>query len=162
MLYDIRHTIYERRGEFGLTLVEMLIVVAIIALLTSMVIALAGRIDNQAKERGLETTFGLLASALQEYYEYTGGFPEEVGTVPVERSEVLYRALNSIPSSRKILEEMSSLLVEDKGGTLGVLEIYDPWGTVLDYTYVLGDNFPVITSAGPDRIPGTADDITSR
>jgi len=42
------------------------------------------------------------------------------------------------------------------------LEIYDPWGMVLDYRYVPGDNFPELVSAGPDKIFGTADDINNR
>jgi len=63
--------------------------------------------------------------------------------------------------------------------TIGVkmyplLRIIDPWGTTLHYDYynemelnpLLRNkgkrNFPLITSAGPDRIFGTGDDITSR
>jgi hypothetical protein len=43
-----------------------------------------------------------------------------------------------------------------------VPEIYDPWGTPLDYRYEAGENFPELISAGPDRKFGNADDITNR
>ncbi len=49
---------------------EMLIVVAIIALLATMVISLAARIDHQGKERLTESTFALLDAALGEFHDY--------------------------------------------------------------------------------------------
>jgi len=125
--------------KHGVTLVEILVVVAIIALLASMVIGISARIDNQSKERCLESTFALLECALQEYCEYTGKL------------------------SRKILEKIADSLLKNEFGTAETpLEIYDPWGMVLDYRYVRGDNFPELVSAGPDKIFGTADDINNR
>ena len=150
----------------GLTLVEMLTVVAIIALLATMVISIAARMDNQSKERSLKGVFALLESALQEYHEYTGRFPEQSGkdfTNAVAHSEYLCEQLHGIPDSRKVLDKISDSLIENKYGVAGTPpEIYDPWGTVLDYRYVTGDNFPELISAGPDKIFGNADDISSR
>ncbi len=54
----------------GVTLVEMLIVVAIIAILATMVIGIAARIDSQGKERLTESTFALLNAALGEFQDY--------------------------------------------------------------------------------------------
>jgi prepilin-type N-terminal cleavage/methylation domain-containing protein len=162
-----------RRYKYGLSLVEMLIVVGVIALLATMVIGIAGRIDNQSKEKGIESTFALLEGALEEYKEFVGHFPYE----PVDpnfnsatelaaiRSENLYRELYSKPGSRKILEKISGSLIKhdvDTGIVPPVPEIYDPWGTPLDYRYVPGDNFPELVSAGPDETFGTADDIKNR
>jgi prepilin-type N-terminal cleavage/methylation domain-containing protein len=59
----------------GLTLIEMLVVVAVILILAGIVISLTWRVDNQAKERALKNTFGLLKSALTEYYDFTDTFP---------------------------------------------------------------------------------------
>jgi len=150
----------------GVTLVEILVVVAIVALLTTMVIGIAARVDNQSKERGLECTFALLEGALQEYREYTGKFPEQpeknFTNVPVH-SEYLYKELHLIPESRKILGQISDSVLKNEYGTAETpAEIYDPWGTVLDYRYVPGDNFPEVISAGPDKIFGTADDVNNR
>ena len=154
------------KHKHGVTLIEILIVLAVMAILASMVIGIAARIDNQAKEQLTEGTFALLESALQEYHEYTGEFPEQTDpnfANAAAHSEILYGELNRIPGSRNILENIDASLIEDRAGTADMLEIYDPWGVVLDYSYVTGDNFPVITSAGPDTIfETTADNITSR
>ena len=54
----------------GFTIVEMIIVVAIIAILTTMVIGIAARIDSQGKERLMGETFELLDAALEEFADY--------------------------------------------------------------------------------------------
>ena len=152
--------------KHGVTLVEILVVVGIIAVLATMVIGIAGRIDNQSKERCLECTFTLLQCALQEYHEYTGKFPDQPEkdfTKVLVHSEYLYKELHLIPESRKILDKISDLVLKNEHGTAGTpAEIYDPWGTLLDYRYVAGDNFPELISAGPDKMFGTADDINNR
>jgi prepilin-type N-terminal cleavage/methylation domain-containing protein len=153
-----------RRYKHGLSLVEMLIVVGIIALLATMVIGIAGRIDNQSKEKGVESTFALLEGALEEYKEFQGVFPDPnpLDTSYLTHSAALYGQLHSIPSSRKILERISDSLIQSNPNAIGMLQINDPWGTTLDYRYVTGDNFPELVSAGPDKIFGNADDITNR
>ena len=152
--------------KHGFTLVEMLIVVAVIALLATMVINVATRIDDQSRKRCLECTCALLECALQEYCAYTSGFPEQPEkdfTNAVVHSEYLCQELRRIPDSRKVLDKISNSLMENKYGAASTPpEIYDPWGTALDYRYVSGDNFPELVSAGPDRIFGTADDISNR
>ena len=126
--------------KHGLSLVEMLIVVGIIALLATMVIGIASHIDTQAKEKGVKSTFAVLEGALEEYKEFQGDFPGHTSE------------LYSIPGSRKILEKIGD----------SQAAISDPWGMPLDYRYAPGDNFPELVSAGPDRKFGTADDITNR
>jgi type II secretory pathway pseudopilin PulG len=152
--------------NFGTTLIEMVIVVAVIAILVSMVVGITYRIDKRSKEKGLDNIFALLGSALQEYYDYTDKFPEqpEKNFINVAvHSELLFTELRSIPSSRKVLEKINDSFLKNKAGASGTSpEIYDPWGTPLDYRYVLGDNFPELISAGPDKIFGTADDMSSR
>jgi len=160
-----------RRYKHGLSLVEMLIVVGLIALLATMVVSVASRIDTQAKEKSIESTFALLEGALEEYKEFQGVFPEQSAkdfvNVPAH-SEYLYGELYSIPGSRKILEKISNTLIKNQYSPAGVSlvdtpqEIYDAWGTALDYRYVAGENYPELVSAGPDKIFGNTDDITNR
>lgn len=57
-------------NKTGLTLVEMLIVVAIIVILTTMVIGIAGRIDNQSKEQLTKSTIAILTAALRQFHDY--------------------------------------------------------------------------------------------
>ena len=152
--------------NYGLTLVEILVVVAIIAILATMVIGIAARISDQSKERSLEFTFTLLESALQEYNEFKGIFPQqpEKNSINAQiHSQFLYGELSLIPESQKILERITKSIIKNGYGTIDTPpEIYDPWETVIDYIYVPGDNFPELLSAGPDKIFGTADDISNK
>lgn len=211
----------------GFTLIEMLMVVALIAILVSMVVGIAKRIDDQGKERLCRNTIALIGNALEQFrdfgYEYKDAnyagltFPLDCSgmqTVIIEptlnnalgttvafnlvepshdpcnsSSEVLYYILNQVPDCRKTLDKINkSLLTNDSNDrppapltitvtsgvttTLPFTRIIDPWGTVLRYDYYQKDDlwypilntkrtFPVITSAGPDKQFGTADDISN-
>jgi hypothetical protein len=62
-----------------------------------------------------------------------------------------------------VLEKISHTLIKNKWDSVdSVPEIYDPWGTAIDYRYILGDNFPELISAGSDKKFGTSDDISSK
>jgi prepilin-type N-terminal cleavage/methylation domain-containing protein len=163
----------DSRHNRALTLIEMLVVLGIIVVLAGLVLTQTLRVDNQSKENAVENAFGMLKSALREYYEGTtpNGFP-----VQNERNNPanalihirgLMQALLSVPASRQVLEQMNPSLV--KTGTAGVPELRDPWGTEFDYVYVYddkfperSDSFPELISAGPDKGFGTADDISSK
>jgi len=153
------------RENYGLTLIEMLIVVAVIALLASFFLIAVTRIDNQTKEQGLREAFALIEGALQLYYEDTGKFPPQPEQNPVNavaHIEYLYVQLSSIPASRTILDKITESLRKNKAGESDKAEIYDPWGTALDYRYDSNDTFPELLSAGKDRVFGTPDDLTSK
>ncbi len=63
-----------RAYKTGFTLIEMIVVIAIIAILISMVVTIAKRIDDQSKERLTRETIALLGNALEQFrdfgYEY--------------------------------------------------------------------------------------------
>ena len=152
----------------GLSLIEILMVIVIIAVLAAMVVTVATSVDNQSKEEEVKTTFSLLEAALQEYKEFRNVFPEQPVkdfTNVAAHSEYLYGELSSIPNSQMILEKINASLIKqnvDTGSIPPVPEIYDPWGTVIDYRYTISDTFPELVSAGPDRIFGNADDISNK
>jgi len=58
------------KQKFGVTLVEILVVVVVIAILAGMVIGLARRIDNQGKEQLVKSTFEILNCALEQFADY--------------------------------------------------------------------------------------------
>lgn len=149
--------------KMGLTLMEILVVVAVIAILATMLIGVATRIDTQSKERAIEGTFALLEGALQEYREFKGTFPVATDADPNKNSQLLYAELNSVAGARVILEKINASLIKNKFGAADTPpEIYDLWGTVVDYRYVPGDSFTLLVSAGPDRKFLTPDDIKNR
>lgn len=174
----------EKRKQNGFTLVEVLIVVALIVVLVSMVLVATNK-NWVDKEKQLTTaTIELLDAALQEYYDYTDDFPLP-GTMAPEtafdsdyslRNASLYAQLALVPDSKKILGRIAESqilmvhevvsfkdcweVIHDQEGYLLTL---DAWGTPLDYLYEPGDTFPVIVSAGPDKeFLMTADNIDNR
>ncbi|MHC4646657.1 MAG: type II secretion system protein [Planctomycetota bacterium] len=156
-------------NKTAVTLVEMLIVVAIISLLVGMVISIGTSIENTARQKGVRNLFAMLETALNEYREYRPDgtdFPTAQPGDPNINSEILYAALSSIPDCRKVLNEMNALLIDNRFANPDPAadgpEIYDPWGTVLYYLYGDGQTFPTLISAGPDRNFLTQDDITNR
>ncbi len=165
-------TMKTKKDKTGVTLVEMLVVLAIISILAGMVITIGTSIEDSTREKGVRDLFAMLEIALQEYREYRGDFPS-VGGLPDDanyRSERLYAALRSEPASRKVLQEMSGTLIDNRfvnpDPAAEGPEIYDPWGTVLDYRYNIsgsGQHFPTLVSAGPDKNFNTREDnITNK
>ena len=154
--------------KHGMTLVEILVVMAVIMILAGLVAGIGASIDSHSKEKAVKATFSLLDAALQEYYDFTGYFPvaDDPAFVPAENCEILYSALSSLPGSREVLEKISEKVIKNEFNPTAVppiYEIYDPWGTVLNYNYYSGDSFPVLTSAGPDKDHTTVgDNITNR
>jgi len=162
----------------GLTLLELLVAIAIIVIMASMVFVATsgGWIDANTKQT--QGTISLIQSAIEDYREFNGYFPEpnelfiKYGvTFPddplgvTNHSASLYLLLNSIPDSRKALEKLTDNQVSTVSSTGG--QIYfvfiDAWKQTIDYKFYAGINtYPVIISAGPDKIFNTFDDITNR
>ncbi len=146
----------------GVTLIETLIVVAVIAMLASVVIAIAAHIDNKSKDKDLQNAFAVLESALHEYYAYWKNFPDPSKPPYLTHSAALYGQLQATPGSRQILQNIDDSLIKNNPMGVDMLELYDPWGTILDYRYVPGDTFPELISAGRDRMFATGDDVSSK
>jgi prepilin-type N-terminal cleavage/methylation domain-containing protein len=199
------------------TLVEMLVVIAIVAILASLVIGIASRIEAREKEKHCRSTLALLTTALAQFHEYGFNYKHSdytactfpldcndfltddikstlgdalgvgAGNVSIpdpnasySGNEVMYLLLSMVPASRATLGKIDKKLMVSRDATITIdgkvyplLRIIDTWGTELRYdcydeskTGVERDkskrNFPVITSAGPDRKFDTTDDITSR
>ena len=154
------------KNKTGMTIIEILIVVAIIALLVSMVLGIATSIQDQANEQLTMETINLLEGALEEYYEYLTAFPQISGADAITNSEDLYEALGSVSASMEVLQRIDNTLIFDSDDD-GILEIYDAWRQVpIDYEYVPGNTFPRLVSAGADMVfsplDQTSDDLRNR
>ncbi len=151
-----------RKYKTGMTLVEVLIVVAIVALLVSMVLGIATSIQDQANEKLTKETIDLLAGALEEYYEYLNAFPQIIAVDNITDSENLYAALSTVSASMEVLRRINTAQIFDGDGD-GDVEIYDAWRQVpINYVYVPGNTFPTLVSAGIDTTFGTEDDLSNR
>jgi prepilin-type N-terminal cleavage/methylation domain-containing protein len=153
------------RYNRGVTLIEMLVVLGVIVVLSSIAVTLTRRVENQSKENVLRNTFALLTSSLHEYYEFKGQYPpqaEQDPTKALAHMESMVRELRSVPAARQVLDKVSASLVKNETGTVDVQYVCDPWGTVMDYLYAADNTVPELISAGPDKLFGTADDISSK
>ena len=217
----------------GLTMIEILIAVALIALLAGGMFFVSGRAREQAKIELTKSTLAMLDTALEQYYDYGKTYPPDVeyagpGTPPTrslsyafdptggavllsmnpsnpayeldyvdaQSVEVLYYYLNRVPQSRAILSKLHDAAISAKAvkldannkplaskptdptlvititgvGDVGLFRVVDTWNMPLRYIRyrdpanltVENTNFPLLRSAGPDRVFGTADDIVNR
>lgn len=197
-----------RYRQFGFSLVEIIVVVAVIAILTTIVISTARRIQSKADEQLAAGTIAILDAAIEQFADYgyrykhsdfdglkfpldCSGF--DVDGLEIELSKVLdktisiievadhepaysgieaaYFLLSRVPDCRGTLGNIDKSLLVTKGKIVDpdriwpLVRIVDPWGLALRYSLYDGAifrNFPLITSAGPDRQFDTADDITNK
>ena len=62
----------ERSSQQGVTLIEMMVVLGIIVVLAGLVVTLTLRVDNQSKERALDSAFALLSSVAARVLRSSG------------------------------------------------------------------------------------------
>ena len=98
--------------------------------------------------------------------------------IPSASSTALFYFLDKNPSSRVIVDGVTSTLVTNKddsgaditleklpvgsGVIIDLPRYIDPWKMSIRYEYLPGTAFPTLTSAGPDKVFDTPDDITSK
>lgn len=127
--------------ERGMTLLEIMIVIAILGLLASViVVGVMGQFDN-AKINTAKIQAGKIKQALQMYQANNGAYPSQG-----EGLKVLTTSANG----------MKAVMKPD--------DIKDPWGN--EFLYVEspregGEAFEVF-SVGPDGQRGTDDDVKSK
>jgi general secretion pathway protein G len=159
-------TMKRRLQQSGVTLVEMLVVVSILAILAIMFGFGMPRLQRQSQVRSVERMFHLMDEALIVYQQERGAFPE-AATI-----EDLYREMASLPAAREIMghievnwgrpaSPVTGTATEDRSAWPPVL---DPWGEMFRYQWQAqgGDTFPHLISNGPDGLPNTDDDIMNR
>ena len=149
-----------QQGAF--TLIEMLVVIAIIVILVGSVVAIGNNIRANSQIRQTKLTLQLLDQAAEAYRMSNGGVePGPSGTaVIVSNSDFGFR---SSPEAMRILQKLPPAVWS------GSSAFYDAWGNAIQYvqagytTAILRGYFQ---SAGPDGQMGTpaspnADDIFS-
>lgn len=158
----------DRTDRHGVTLVEMLVVVGVIALLAGMVVVATRGLETKSNEQIVINAFTVLKSALREYYEFTDGFPAQPdaaldSSTALVHIQLMYDALDKVLACKQVLQGIDVVLVRRTEKQPAPSKYYDPWGTPLDYVYLKdADSFPRLISAGPDRQFGTDDDINSK
>lgn len=129
----------ERQGKAGFTLIEVLLVVAILGVLATVAVLNLNLPARQklAMVNATRAKIDNISTAVNMYAVDTGTYP---------------RSLQALVSASG---EPNWLGPYIKGGVP-----VDAWGTQFQYS-LNGESDFVIRSAGPDRSHGTGDDVTS-
>jgi prepilin-type N-terminal cleavage/methylation domain-containing protein len=132
-----------KQNKTGLTLVEILVAIAIIAILAAGLYSVSNYIEKQAKAKLTESTIETLSAAIEQYHDFYGKFPfladknygepnlqTDVNGVVVNKtgnplsapdyndiyasSEALYYFLNKFPDGREIVGSINRSLLTNK------------------------------------------------
>ncbi len=173
------------RPAHAFTLIEMLVVIAIITVLVSIVVVAASRMMIQADTSATRITLQQVMSAATEYTAQTNQVIDFSGTSnpPEESIETFVAAVIQVPEARNmILSIDGKLLIDDDNPPDGDPDlIIDPWEQPLQYrswqpantNAIQGDSAdlpergsafeprPYVASSGPDGKFQTDDDLYS-
>jgi prepilin-type N-terminal cleavage/methylation domain-containing protein len=124
------------RGEkSGFTLVEMLVVIAIISVLGALVLGALGAARRRANELATSATIKLLQGALERYNMDFQDYPPSDGDeTGIRGSENLYRCLRTEKKEGPYLVDNADVRICDSNSN-GELEIADAWGRTLRYLH---------------------------
>lgn len=132
-----------KKRHTGLTLIEILVAVTIVAILAAGLYSVSDYLQKQSQIKLTESTIQTIVAALEQYYDFKGSFPFQAdanyndvnlvndmgGNIMADNqcstsatdhnsiyasSEVLYYFLNQIPASRKIENSINQSLITDK------------------------------------------------
>jgi len=121
-----------KKNRTALTFIEILVAVALLAILVSIVTGVSNYVTTQARTRLTENTIAILTTALEHYHDYWNRFPFEAdpnyGTTELESdlggtissgthwneyasSEALYYFLSTTPGSARIISPIDNDLI---------------------------------------------------
>lgn len=139
-----------RRPHAGFTLLELLAVIAIIAVLSGMVIGVGRRASERGKTARARVELAAISTALEDYKRTYGDFPRTDDEVQLLRALQGRRGpASEIPVSGRGLIEAARFMIRDD-------VLVDPWGRPYVYAYKApagGWTNPsfVLYSSGPDQ-----------
>lgn len=137
------------RARGGFTLIEVIVVVAILSILAASLAPLVAAQIDQARRQATEDHLEVLADGLRAYERDVNAFPPDTGDDVADLGEL----------------EADTLGLTDWNGPYVTARwdagdyASDAWGGTIDYAYTPGAATALLTSPGRDGAPATADDI---
>jgi len=134
-----------RHPERGFTLIEVLLVIAILVVLASLAVVAYGPIQRRANVNAAKSQIGLLKTPLQMFQMTVGAYP-----TTAQGLDALRTRPGDLPDPAKW-----------DGPYLDSSMPSDPWGNAYQYTSpgVHNPDSYDVWSFGPDGVNGTDDDV---
>ena len=143
----------------GYTLIEMLVVIAIITTLAGLVLGAIGAVRRSSAEKSVQATLMILAAALERYENDFNDYPSSDGDLDgIKGAENLYQCLMTDQKEGPYIKATDVKTCDTNAN--GVPEIADFWGRPIRYLHHRDyQNQPPnrrtfrLMSAGPNGVP---------
>jgi general secretion pathway protein G len=170
----LRRDEFHFAGRDGFTLIELVVVIAILAILSGILIpVVSSEIDNSRRSRGL-TDMKTVANAFASYRTHTGYWPHdnnvapvniETATVDLDDYRCLFANVHSVPNWKGPYMNVGfrENNVMQIAGASAEEGLYDPWGHLYKIRYVAVNNANapqgaiIVASVGPNNVLDTSD-----
>lgn len=129
-----------RKQAAGFSLIELLVVVAIIAVLAGLILQTAGFVQNKAARSRAEAEVAALSAALESYKADYGDYPLSSTAGYANSATLLFNALtlsstNLNPLGKVYFDAPASILLNSKAPLSPTNQLIDPFGQPYNYTY---------------------------
>ena len=162
-----------RSRRSGFSIIEMLVVLAIIAILVGVALAVGRQVLNSSRRELTRSELTALLGAEESVVHKTAGVvPPSMYSFLAEYQQLgAYRDVNGVwrvhsniltrlPSS---MVKSSMVAMPNNGNMLMITQVNDAWGNAIQFlpTVFYNSHAPCFVSAGQDGMFGTRDDIHS-
>lgn len=137
-----------RDGRAAFTLIELLMVIAVIALLAGLTFGLIRGATERANRSQATAELAVIAAALESYQRHYGDYPRTESAGEMLQALEGTRGPTGTPMEGRALLE--TVRFTTGPGTSGAVVLLDPWGNPYFYRYAAGAGSYVLLSAGPD------------
>lgn len=146
----------------GFTLIELITVMAIIAVLSAVLIGAGRRASEMGKVARAKTELAALTAALESYHRLYGDYPQTNDNARLLQSLLGRRGPSNASLTGRSLLDTAHFTLALSGDPLAdaSIRLLDPWGLPYVYVYMTPaagwtNSSPVLYSTGPDGV-GTA------
>jgi general secretion pathway protein G len=144
------------RGQRGMTIVELMVVIVIILILAGLVLSVSSYVQNKGKRSRAEAEIAAMSAALESYKADNGIYPRASGSTDILNAQTatnpstyqtaslyLYQQLSGLDTSQQPVSGMKSyfsfrpqMLGHIPSTSTTVAYLRDPWGNSYGYSTI--------------------------